>query len=179
MQKQKPVVLVVDRESDATRNLVAFLRRNELDVQWSRDGEGAFSVLEDGAVDCLVTELRVQRIDGMAVLQRARARNPELCAVVITEGGGVEMAVEAMRQGAYDFQAKPLNLDKLLAVLRRGLSHQTLAARVAEMEGQLDERLGFENLTGHSRSIARVIEQLRHIASTRATVLIEGETGTR
>jgi len=178
MQKTKPVVLVVDRESEATRNLVAFLSQNELEVQWTRDGESAFNVLDDGAVDCLVAELKVHRIDGLALLQHARDRNPELCAVLITEGAGVEMAVEAMRRGAYDFQVKPLNFGKLLAVLRRGLSHQTLAARVAEMEGQLDERFGFESLTGHSRSIARVTEQLRHIAPTRATVLIEGETGT-
>jgi DNA-binding NtrC family response regulator len=101
-----------------------------------------------------------------------------VCAVVITEGADVEMAVEAMRQGAYDFQAKPLNLDKLLAVLRRGLSHQALAARVAEIEGQLDERLGFERLSGRSRAIQRVVDQVRAIATTRATVLIEGETGT-
>ena len=63
------------------------------------------------------------------MLRRARERNPEVCAVVITEGAEVEMAVEAMRQGAYDFQVKPLQLEKLLAVLERGLSHQALAAR--------------------------------------------------
>src|SRR2546422_9777771 len=62
--------------------------------------------------------------------------------------------------------------------LERGLSHQALAARVAEIEGQLDERLGFDRLTGRSRAIQRVMEQVRYIASTKATVLIEGETGT-
>ncbi|HEY2954671.1 MAG TPA: sigma-54 dependent transcriptional regulator [Candidatus Eisenbacteria bacterium] len=178
MQKQKPVVLVVDRASDATKSLVAFLRENDLAVEWRQDGESAFNVLDDGAVDCLVAELKLPRIDGMALLEHARQRNPEVCAVLIAEGAGVELAVEAMRRGAYDFQVKPLNLGKLLEVLRRGLSHQTLAARAAEMEGQLDERFGFEQLTGHSRAIARVVEQLRHIAPTRATVLIEGETGT-
>jgi DNA-binding NtrC family response regulator len=88
------------------------------------------------------------------------------------------MAVEAMRQGAYDFQVKPLHLDKLLEVLRRGLSHQRLVERAAEMAGRLDERLGVEHLTGQSRAIARVQEQIRQLASTRATVLVEGETGT-
>ena len=82
-----------------------------------------------------------------------------------------------MRQGAYDFQVKPLNLEKLLAVLQRGLSHQALAERVAEIEDQLDERFKLV-LTGHSRVIQRITDQVRAIASTRATVLIEGETGT-
>ena len=178
MHRDKPTALVVDRESDTTRALNAFLRQNDLDVTWARDGESAFHALDEEHVDCLVTELRIHRIDGMAVLRHARERNPDVCAVVVTEGGDVEKAVEAMRQGAYDFQVKPLNLEKLLEVLRRGLSHQQLAARVAEAEKRLDERFGVQSLIGHSRAMTRVMAQIRHLASTRATVLIEGETGT-
>ena len=178
MLRPKPTVLVVDREHDATKSLIAFLRGNEMEVVWARDGEMAYNAIDARPIDCLVAELHIPRIDGMGVLRRAREQNPEVCAVVVTEGGDVEMAVEAMRQGAYDFQTKPLNLDKLLAVLRRGLSHQALAARVAEIEGQLDERLALDRLTGRSRAIQRVMDQVRSIATTRATVLIEGETGT-
>ena len=175
--KDQPRVLVVDREGDATRALIAFLRGHDLDVVWTRDGESGYNALDATRVDCLVTELRVHRIDGMSLLRRARERNPEICAVLITEQADVGMAVEAMRLGAADFQVKPLNHEKLLAVLRQGLDRQALAARVAEMEAQLDERFGVERLTGRSRAIVRVMEQVSHIASTRATVLIEGETG--
>jgi DNA-binding NtrC family response regulator len=178
MDKDRPTVLVVDRESDDTKALITFLRQHDLEVVWTRDGESALNALDEFHADCLVTELHVQRIDGMRVLARARERNPEVCAVLVTQGAEVEKAVEAMRQGAYDFQVKPLNLEKLLAVLRRGLSHQRLAARVAEMEGKLDERFGLESVTGRGRAIQRVLDQVRQIASTRATVLIEGETGT-
>jgi two-component system, NtrC family, response regulator AtoC len=178
MLKERPVVLVVDRESEPTKSLIAFLRQRDFEVLWAKDGESAYNVLDQHPVDCLVTEVRMQRIDGLSVLRRARERNPEVCAIVITEGAEIQTAVEAMRQGAYDFQVKPLHLEKLLSVLSRGLSHQALVARVAEIEEQLDERLGFERLTGHSRLIQRVMEQVRAIASTRATVLIEGETGT-
>ena len=171
-------MLVVDRENDATRQLIATLRANRLEVVWARDGESAYNALDQTPVDCLVTELRVQRIDGMGVLRRAREIHPDVCAVVITEDADVEMAVEAMRQGAADFQTKPLNLEKLLAVLQHGLEHQALAARVAEMEAELDERFGFGALLGTSRAILRVVEQARHVAPTRATVLIEGERGT-
>jgi len=178
MPKDRPSVLVVDRESAATKALVAFLREQALEVVWSRDGESGFNALDSTRVDCLVTELGVQRIDGMALLRRARERNPEVCAVLITEGADVGTAVEAMREGAADFQVKPLNHEKLLAVLRQGLERQALVARVTEMEAQLDERFGLERLAGHSRAIIAVMEQVRHVASTRATVLIEGETGT-
>ncbi len=176
--KDRPRVLVVDRESEATKSLLAFLRAQDLDVVWARDGESADNALDATRVDCLVTELRVHRIDGVGLLRRAHERNPEVCAVLIAERADVDMAVEAMRQGAADFQVKPLNHEKLLAVLRQGLDRQALVARVAEMEAQLDERFGLERLTGRSRAIVRVMEQVSHIASTRATVLIEGETGT-
>jgi DNA-binding NtrC family response regulator len=178
MLKERPTALVVDRESDATKALVAWLRDQGLEVIWSRDGEGGYNALDSTRVDCLVTELRVQRIDGMALLRRARERNPAVCAVLIAEGADMDKAVEAMRQGAADFQVKPLNHEKLLAVLRQGLERQALVARVAEMEAQLDERFGLERLSGHSRAIVGVMEQVRQVASTRATVLIEGETGT-
>jgi DNA-binding NtrC family response regulator len=176
--KERPTVLLVDREGDATNALVAFLRDQGLGVVWSRDGEGGHNALDSTRVDCLVTELRAQRIDGLDLLRRARERNPEVCAVLVTECADPGKAVEALRQGAADFQVKPLDHERLLAVLRQGLERQALAARVTELEARLDERFGLERLAGHSRAIVGVMEQVRHVASTRATVLIEGETGT-
>ncbi len=178
MRKGKPSVLVVDRAGESTRALVAFLRGHELEVVCAHDSERAFNLLDGECVDGLVTELKAERIDGMSLLARARERNPEVCAIVVTERAGFETAIEAMRRGAADFQIKPLDHDVLFAVLHRGLERQRLAARVAEMEVQLDERLGFERLTGRSRAIVGVLEQVRHIAPTRAAVLIEGEPGT-
>jgi DNA-binding NtrC family response regulator len=171
-------VLVVDRETDAARALATFLAAQDLDVLWLHDGEGALNAIDDRRVDCLVTELRAPRIDGMALLRHARARHPLLCAVVISDEPAVERAVEAMREGAYDFQTRPLHHDRLLAVLQRGLRDQRLAARIEDMEGRLDERFGIRELTGASRAITRVMEQVHHVAPTRSTVLIEGESGT-
>src|SRR5258706_2955434 len=155
MNSERPVVLVVDRESEATRALIAFLRSRGLEVVWARDGESAFTALDQTPVDGLVTELHVQRIDGMSLVRRARARHPEVCAIVITERPGIEKAVEAMRQGAADFQVKPLNHEKLLAVLKHGLERQALVARVAEMEAQLDQRFGFAALHGRRAGAVR------------------------
>ncbi len=176
--KEHPTVLVVHREGAAASALVAFLRDRGLGVVWSRDGESGHNALDSTRVDCLVAELRARRIDGLDLARRARQRNPEVCAVLVTEGADADKAVEAMRQGAADFQVKPLNHEKLLVVLRRGLERQALVARVIELEAQLDERFGLERLTGRSHAIVGVMAQVRHVAATRATVLIEGETGT-
>jgi two-component system NtrC family response regulator len=178
LSKERPTVLLVGHEAPATNALVAFLRDQGFGVVWSRDSEGGHNALDSTRVDCLVAELRAPRIDGLDLLRRARERNPEVCAVLVTGGAVPGRAVEVMRQGAADLQVKPLDHEKLLAVLRRGLERQALVARVIEMEAQLDERFGLERLTGHSRAIVGVMEQVRHVAPTRATVLIEGETGT-
>ena len=176
--RDKPTVLVVDRENDATRALIAFLRERDLEVVWARDSEGAFHALDEERAEGLVTELRSDRIDGWGVLRRALARNPEVCAVLIGEAGDDGAAIQALQQGATDFQVRPVHLERLLVVLRRGLAHQGLVARVAEMKEMLDERFGLEHAIGHSPAFVRVAEAVRHVASTRVTVLIQGETGT-
>jgi DNA-binding NtrC family response regulator len=175
---ETPIVLYVDKDEPDSRALAARLRAQNYQLVFVHDGEAAFHALDETRVDCLVTELKIHRIDGMAVLARAKKLHPEVCAVVITAGGDVAAATEAMRRGATDFQAKPLNVDKLLAVLEQGLSRQALVQRTAELESRLDERFGFERFTGHSNAVSRMIDQVRQIAPTRATVLIVGEAGT-
>ncbi len=178
MRIETPIVLYVDRDEEGTRALAARLREPGYEVVFVHDGEAALRALEETRVDCLVTELRIHRIDGMAVLARAIRLHPAVCAVVITAGGDVAAATEAMRRGAADFQAKPVNVDKLLAVLAQGLARQALVQRTVELESRLDERFGFERFTGHSAAVSRMIDQVRQVAPTRANVLIVGETGT-
>ena len=99
-------------------------------------------------IQALITELNVQRIDGMRLLSVAKQRNPQICVIMIASDADIELATEAMRQGAYDFQTKPLNLKKMKAVLDRGLSLQRLAFEVTDLHRRLDQRYGFHNLIG-------------------------------
>jgi len=178
MLRARPSILVVDSASDANRSLLAFLTTHDFEPIPARDGETAANILEARSVECLVTELCTPQIDGRSLMRLARDRNPDVCCVVMTSAGSVDQAVEAMHEGAYDFQVRPLHFDKLLAVLKHGLAHQALASRVAELDGQLDDRLALDRLGGTSRAIQRVMEQVRSIAATRSTVLIEGGPGT-
>jgi DNA-binding NtrC family response regulator len=175
---ETPRVLVVDTGGPDTKRLIAFLKESGYEVLWAKDGEAAYNIIDSEAVNVVISELRLQRIDGMRLLSIALARNPDVCVIVITEGADVGLATEAMRQGAYDFQAKPLNLDKIRAVIERGISHQKLVGEITDLHTRLDSRYGFENLIGISRGMNEIFEKIRQIASTRATVLITGETGT-
>jgi DNA-binding NtrC family response regulator len=185
---RRPRALIVDKDSSETAQLQAFLEASGFDVHWAKDGEQAYNVL-DGTwpeaagepgrgPEVVITELKAHRVDGMRLLQVAKKRNPHVCVILIADQGSVELATEAMREGAYDFQLRPLNLSKMLAVIERAISHQELAIRAEVLAVRLDERLLVPKLTGHSRVMQELKEKILQIAPTRATVLIYGETGT-
>ena len=171
------MVLVVDRDPDAARALVAHLREHGFDALLAADGEGAINIIAHARVDALVCALRAERIDGFAVLAALRERRPDGCAVMLSDGPELERAVEAMRRGAWDVQERPVHAGRMLATLERGFEHLKLAERVVEMESELGRRAGLAGPTGSSRAMQRVREQVAQVARTRATVLIEGEEG--
>src|SRR5262245_45245676 len=175
--REKSKVLVVDRESDAARTLMAFLRAQDVDVVWVRDAESAYRVLDEVPVEAVCSVLNGPRIDGQGILRRALERNPRAGVVLMAEPGEGD-AAHLLRSGAADLQVGPLDLERLGVVLRRGLEHQRLARQLGELGQMLDERFGVEHMIGRSPAMARVVESIQHVASTRATVLIHGETGT-
>jgi len=171
-------ILIVESENAETRGWIAFLRARGLGVLWAKDGESAFNVLDHEPVDGLVCEVQEQRIDGLAVLRRALARTESLCAVMVATAADVELALAAMREGAQDYQTKPLNLEKLSATLSHGLAQRAQAERLAALETRLDERFGLERFPGRSPAIQRAIERIRALAATLDPVLVTGEPGT-
>ena len=188
MSLRRPRALIVDKDSSETAELQAFLEAGGFDVHWAKDGEQAFNVLDGSwpqaagepgrGPEVVITELKAHRVDGMRLLQVAKQRNPEVCVILIADQGTMELATEAMREGAYDFQLRPLNLPKMLAVIERAISHQELVHRAEDLAVRLDDRLRVPNLTGHSRVMQELQDKILQIAPTRATVLIYGETGT-
>ncbi len=174
----RPRVLVALRASEHERALTALLGARGFDVVSVRDTESALHALERERMDGLVCAARTARLDGLAVLDRARAQQPALCAVMVANGDTRGLALEAVRRGAYEFQMEPLDLDMLAATLRQGLAHQRLAERVIERAEPLERQPARRVLTGRSREIRRVSDQVRHLAATRAPVLLEGEPGT-
>ncbi len=188
MALQRPRALVVDKDTAETQALRRMLEEHGFEVNWAKDGEQAYNVLDAPPPDkagaaaqgheVVITELRAQRIDGLRLLEVAKQRNAEVCVILIADAGGVDLATEAMRLGAYDFQLRPLNLTKLLAVVQRALSHQRLVTRASALAERLDERLRIPTLTGNSRAMQTLTERIAQIAPTRATALLVGETGT-
>lgn len=177
-QTPQPRVLVVLPEGPTTMELVAFLQAQGFEALWVREGQSAYGILDTEPVDALICDLQAPRIDGLRLVKLSQQRNAEVCAIVIAGPEEIELGTEAMRQGAYDFQMRPVNLAKMHAVLDRGLSHQRLVGEVTALHRRLDERYRFGGIVRRSSAWQRIYGQIDQVAPSRATVLITGETGT-
>src|SRR5437868_15408303 len=145
MNPIQSTILIVDDEKH-TRDGLRRLLENEYDVYVAADIAGAIDVLEREQIDILLTDLRLGNEDGMTLIDRAlKMPHPPIC-IMMTAYGSVDIAVEAMTRGAYDFVTKPLNLDKVGMMLARALCARTLAQATRCLRQQIDERFGLENI---------------------------------
>lgn len=174
---KRPTILIVDDEKSTREGLARALRRN-YEVALAKDGPDALEWLSHNHADVVLSDLRMPGMDGLALIQRILARSPQPACILLTAYGSIETAVEAMRRGAYDFLTKPVNLDQLDLLLKRALRARDMETENRELREQLDERFGMENMIGQSPALREVFDTVRQVASSRANVLITGETGT-
>src|SRR5246127_3695415 len=173
----QPTVLIVDDEKH-TRDGLRRLLENEYDVYVAAEIAGAMDVLEREQADVLLTDLRLGSENGMALIDRAlKMSRPPIC-IMMTADGSVDVAVEAMKRGAYDFVTKPLNLDKVELLIARAMQGHKLEQENRALRQQVDERYGLENIWGDSPALHEVLETIKQVAPSSASVLIEGESGT-
>ena len=165
-------------ESTQAKELTVYLERQGFEVMWVREGQSAYEILDSEQVDALICDLKEARIDGLRLQQVARQRNADICGIVIAGPEEIELGIEAMRQGAYDFQLRPLNLAKIGAVLERGLSYQQLVGEVSDLQRRLDERYRLGGIARRSSAWQRIYDQIEQVAQSRTSILIAGETGT-
>src|ERR1700730_8015986 len=173
----QPTVLIVDDEKH-TRDGLRRLLENDYDVYVAGDIASAMNVLEREPIDLLLTDLRLGNDDGMQLIDRAlKMPQPPVC-IMMTAYGSVDTAVEAMKRGAYDFVTKPLNLDKVEMLISRALQSRRLEQENRTLRQQVDERYGLENIIGESAALREVLDTIKQVAPSSASVLIEGESGT-
>jgi len=173
----QPNVLIVDDEKH-TRDGLRQLLENEYDVYVAADISGAINVLEREQIDVLLTDLRLGGEDGMTLIDRTLKMPRAPVCIMMTAYGSVDVAVEAMKRGAYDFVTKPLNLDKVELLIARAVQGRKLEQENRALRRQVDERYGLENIWGESAALHEALDTIRQVAPSSANVLIEGESGT-
>ncbi|HSF03490.1 MAG TPA: sigma-54 dependent transcriptional regulator, partial [Solirubrobacterales bacterium] len=171
-------VLVADDEAGMRESLVRALRREGFQVLAAEDGTAALEALRPGRVDLLIADLRMPGLDGLELLRAAKLIAPETEVIVLTGHGTVEEAVDAMKEGAYDFLTKPVDRAPLIRVVRQALERRALILENRSLQRRLDALAEAGDVIGDSPAIRGVLALVRQVAPASATVLIQGESGT-
>jgi len=173
-------VLVVDDDEQSLRAVRALLAAFGFKAICASSGADAMLLLEKQAqdIDCILTDLYMPGVSGMDLLMHVRQANPELPVVVVTGNADVPSAVTAIREGAFDFQLKPLSSETLTLALGRAIEHRRLKDRNRFLEQRLAVSQRFGGIVGNSPEIRHVFELIANVAATEATVLVTGESGT-
>jgi len=170
-------ILIVDDEKHTREGLKEYLE-DDYDVYLAASADEAFNLMDSTAFEVVLTDLRMAGKSGMKVIDKALSLPNPPVVMMMTAYGSVESAVEAMKKGAYDFLTKPLNLERLDLLIKRALKGRKTEAEVEKLHERLDQKFSFDNIVGRSPAIETVINQVKLVAPSRATVLVEGETGT-
>ncbi|MCA9552358.1 MAG: sigma-54-dependent Fis family transcriptional regulator [Myxococcales bacterium] len=170
-----PRVLVADDDDGVRFTLVELLSELEVEVREAADGEAAWAVLESEEIDLLITDLRMPRLDGMGLLARVHAQLPHVKVVMLTAHGSEEAAVQAMKAGAFDYFAKPFDVDQVADAVRRATETARLLAENRALRAQL--ALG-RHMVFRSEAMLRVAHLVERAGPRDVTVLITGESGT-
>jgi DNA-binding NtrC family response regulator len=171
-------ILIVDDEPDLRQGVATYLSEEGFEVEQASSGEEALELLRENPFDILMTDMKLPGIDGQTVLQQALSVYPEIIGIIVTGYGTVESAVQAMKNGAYDYISKPFQLMEISLLLKQALEKRRLKEENAYLKNQLKEKYRFENIIGNSKAMQEIYTLVETIASTNSTVLITGETGT-
>jgi len=172
-------ILIIDDDAMHAETTADFLKSKGWDCEIATSGQqGVDRFVESDGFDVVVTDLMMDDVDGFQVLERVKAKLPDVEVIVVTGHGSVETAVEAMEKGAYTYLMKPVPIHELRAKIAKALEKQGLVRSNVDLRKQLDRKFGFEGIIGNNAKMQRMFDVLQQISATTATVLITGESGT-
>jgi two-component system response regulator HydG len=171
-------VLVVDDQGEMAELVADYLGQRGFRAETAEGGKAALSALKKKSYDAVVTDLRMDDVDGFDVLSAALAADATRPVLIMTAYGSIDGALEAVRRGAAHYLTKPFKMEELALWLDRALADQGLRRENAELRKAVEERLGFRNLIGKSAVMIQLYELLERISASSAPVLITGESGT-
>ena len=171
-------ILVVDDEEQMRGLLVKVLERKGYQVSVCGNGADALDFLEREPADLVVTDVRMPGLSGMEALRAIKELNPEIVVIIMTAFGSIDQAVQAVKEGAYDYINKPFKIDEMLLTIEKALEERRLRHEVSALRQELRTRYHFENLIGKSRAMQEIFGLIEQVAGSRSTVMVYGKSGT-
>lgn len=173
-------ILIVDDEPLTRQSLCEILKIDGYKVSCAGDGEEACGILTEESPDIVITDLKMPRVDGLQLLRKIKEINPKIAVVLTTAYGTIENAVEAMKEGAFDYITKPIIDSEIRIVIHRILEQKEIIEENELLKKQLQEsiRERFHDIIGHNSKMQKIYSLIETVAPTNATILIQGESGT-
>ncbi|MEK7705158.1 MAG: response regulator, partial [Myxococcota bacterium] len=178
MPTQSGTLLIVDDEFAVRDSLTSWFRKDGYDVSPAANANEALKLLQERSFDVVLLDIKMPGMDGIALQAHIHNLDAEIVVIMITAFASVDTAVQALKQGAFDYVTKPIDPDELSHLVRRALEQRRLRAENIQLRGTIEELAGIETLVGESAEMRHVHELIHHVAQTDATVLIRGESGT-
>ncbi len=172
------VILVVDDEELQRNILKTILTAEGYETFTAPSGEEALKMITTYNPDVVLTDLKMEGMDGLAMLQQINALKEPPAVIMMTAFGSISLAVEAMKHGAFDFLTKPLDKDIVLVTIKKAIEKMELLKKTQELQQALFERFNIESIVGHSVAMRDVINLIKKVSISPVTVLILGESGT-
>ncbi|MGD1821177.1 MAG: sigma-54-dependent transcriptional regulator [Pleomorphochaeta sp.] len=173
-------ILVCDDEKNIREGLAMALELEDYNVIMAENGKVAWSLINKNDVDLVITDLRMEKMTGQELLKKIVSSYPNIPVVILTGHGTIETAVQAMRDGAVDFFTKPLDLDRLLLLVKKALKNKDLLDENKKIKEELAALKAYRNygkMIGNSSNIRKLLETINQVAPTKASVLVTGESG--
>jgi DNA-binding NtrC family response regulator len=170
-------VLIADDEAKIRKVMTLLLKDEGYEVAAVADGLSAVGEAERFQPDVILLDQQMPDMTGMEALKRIRAARPGTVVIIVTAHGSISLAVNAIKDGAYDFIEKPFDNDNLLLIVRRALEYKSMSGELYQLKKRLDETHSFGQIVGNSARLQQVMAQVRKVAATSVTALILGESG--
>jgi DNA-binding NtrC family response regulator len=174
----KPRLVIMDEDRIILQSLGQFLRRDGYEVRTTDRPEDAMAILEAGQAELLLADINMPGIKPVEFLRDVRRRFAHVVPIVITSYGSIEGAVEATKNGAFDYLTKPIVDEEIRVVVEKAARQQSLLFENQSLKQQLDLRFGLENVVGHDHKMLKIFDLVDAVADSRTTVLMTGESGT-
>ncbi|MFA5032960.1 MAG: sigma-54 dependent transcriptional regulator [bacterium] len=170
-------ILVVE-DDNVQRDLLVGALKKEYAISGVPSGEAAIELLQREVFDIILMDMNLGTTDGITTMKEIHKINPEIIIIIITAYGNVENAVNAIKEGAYDYLTKPIDLTKLKLTIKRAMETKQLTQENKILKTEIGEKYGFDNIIGNSTAIQEVLNQVARVSKSSSTVLILGESGT-
>ncbi|NOX87716.1 MAG: sigma-54-dependent Fis family transcriptional regulator, partial [Calditrichaeota bacterium] len=171
-------ILVVDDEKIQRESLSGFLRKKGYRVLSAQNYDAGYNAVKENTIDLILTDVKMGGKSGYELLRAVKELNPEITVIIMTAYGNVEEAVAAMKDGAYDYLTKPLDLDEVELLIHRALQFKLLKSENRELRQKLEEKHRFTNIITNSPLMEEVLNIAVRSANSKTSILIEGESGT-